>query len=109
MLFFAGHGVNDPRRGYHFLPHDGDLEKLRSTLISGCEVRDVLNTLTGKVLVFLDTCRSGSLFGDTKTRDPGDVTGFVDGSPPPRTASSSSPPRPGSSSPRNRRNGRTAR
>ena len=77
VLFFAGHGVNDPRRGYHFLPHDGDLDKLRSTLISGREVRDVLNTLTGKVLVFLDTCRSGSLFGDTKTRDLGDVTGFV--------------------------------
>ena len=74
VLFFAGHGINDPRTGeYLFLPHDADLTARRVTLLPHREVLSALSALPGKVLVFLDTCHSGNLLG-IKTRDVSDLT-----------------------------------
>jgi WD40 repeat protein len=74
VLFFAGHGINDPRTGeYLFLPHEADLASRRVTLLPHREVLSALAALPGKVLVFLDTCHSGNLLG-TKTRDASDLT-----------------------------------
>jgi hypothetical protein len=74
VLFFSGHGINDPRTGeYLFLPHGADLAARRVTLLPDREVLSTLAALPGKVLVFLDTCHSGNLLG-AKTRGTADLT-----------------------------------
>ncbi|HKV11954.1 MAG TPA: caspase family protein [Thermoanaerobaculia bacterium] len=78
VLFFAGHGVNDPRTGgYQFLPYEADLNARRTTLLPDREVISTLSGLPGKVLVFLDTCHSGNLLGGLKTRDTSDLNRLI--------------------------------
>jgi WD40 repeat protein len=75
ILYFSGHGFNDPRSGeYLFLPYDADLDSRRKTLLPNREVQSVLSTIPGKVLLFLDTCHSGNLLGAAKARDATDLT-----------------------------------
>jgi WD40 repeat protein len=75
VLYFSGHGLNDPRTGeYLFLPYEADLNSRRKTLLPDREVRSALSTIPGKVLVFLDTCHSGNLLGTAKSRDASDLT-----------------------------------
>lgn len=75
ILYFSGHGVNDPRSGeYLFLPYEADLESRRKTMLPDREVRSALSTIPGKVIVFLDTCHSGNLLGTAKVRDATDLT-----------------------------------
>lgn len=63
VLFLAGHGIRDGSTGaYYFLPWDADLGAIKRTMISQDEIKRTLSALPGKVLVFLDTCFSGSLF-----------------------------------------------
>ena len=68
VLFFAGHGVNDPNGMFYFLPVDADLERLKRTGISQSDITSTVTTITGKVLVFMDACHSGNLMGKTKRR-----------------------------------------
>jgi WD40 repeat protein len=78
ILYFSGHGINDPRSGdYLFLPYESDMEARRTTLLPDREVRSALSTIPGKVLLFLDTCHSGNLLGTAKTRDAADLTGLL--------------------------------
>lgn len=69
VLFFAGHGINDPRTGeYWFLPREADFSARRRTLLSHRDLESVFASIPGKVLFFLDTCHSGNLLGG-KSRD----------------------------------------
>lgn len=69
ILFFAGHGINDPRTGeYWFLPREADLNARRRTLLSHRDLESVFASIPGKVLFFIDTCHSGNLLGG-KSRD----------------------------------------
>ena len=68
VLFFAGHGVNDPNGLFYFLPVDADLERLKRTGIPQSDIISTVTTITGKVLVFMDACHSGNLMGNTKRR-----------------------------------------
>jgi WD40 repeat protein len=68
VLFFAGHGVNDPTGMFYFLPVDADLEKLKRTGISQADITSTVASLAGKVLVFMDACHSGNLMGKLKRR-----------------------------------------
>ncbi|MDP1990076.1 MAG: caspase family protein [Syntrophales bacterium] len=68
VLFFAGHGVNDPNGMFYFLPVDADMERLKRTGISQSDITSTVATITGKVLVFMDACHSGNLMGKTKRR-----------------------------------------
>jgi hypothetical protein len=78
ILYFSGHGMNDPRSSdYLFLPYESDMEARLTTLLPGSEVRSALSTIPGKVLLFLDTCHSGNLFGNAKTRDAADLTRLI--------------------------------
>ncbi len=38
VLFFAGHGINDPNGMFYFLPVDADLERLKRTGISQSDI-----------------------------------------------------------------------
>jgi len=78
VLYFSGHGLNDPRSGdYLFFPYEADVEARLKTLLPGLAVRSVLSTIPGKVLLFLDTCHSGNLFGAAKGPDAADMTRLV--------------------------------
>src|SRR5262249_48088787 len=69
VLFFAGHGLNDPRSGeYLYLPYEADLHDRLTTLLPNRELKAALAAIPGKVLVFLDTCHAGNLLGKEKSR-----------------------------------------
>jgi hypothetical protein len=63
IVFFAGHGINDPNGTYYFLPHDFDPEKLKRTGIPFFEIKQALASLAGKTLFFVDTCHAGNIMG----------------------------------------------
>ncbi len=63
MLFMAGHGVNDARGRYFFLPHDADIERLGATGIGEAQLRESLSEIRGKVMMFVDTCHAGNVVG----------------------------------------------
>jgi len=68
VLFFAGHGINDPMGVFYFLPMDADLEKLKRSGISQADITSTVAGIAGKVLVFMDACHSGNLMGKSKRR-----------------------------------------
>ena len=73
MIFLAGHGVNDRNGDFHFIPHDGNPEQLRSSCVPYSILRDTVTRLPGKVIFFLDTCHSGNVMGDRRSVDMGDL------------------------------------
>jgi WD40 repeat protein len=77
VVFFAGHGTND--REYFFLPYDADLARPVVTMLSQSQLQGVLTRLRGRVLLFLDTCRAGAVFGgsDDERRRKVDVTALL--------------------------------
>ena len=68
VLFFAGHGINDPNGVFYFLPVDADLDRLKRTGISQSDITSTVTMIAGKVLVFIDACHSGNLMGKAKRR-----------------------------------------
>lgn len=68
VLFFAGHGINDPLGAFYYLPVEADLEKLKRTGISQSDITSTVAGIAGKVLVFMDACHSGNLMGKVKRR-----------------------------------------
>ena len=77
VVFFAGHGVNDHE--YYFLPYNADLARPVVTMLSQSQLQGVLSSLRGRVLLFLDTCRAGAVFGgsDDERRRKVDVTSLL--------------------------------
>jgi WD40 repeat protein len=77
VVFFAGHGVND--REYFFLPYGANLARPVVTMLSQSQLQGVLSSLRGRVLLFLDTCRAGAVFGgsDDEQRRRVDVTSLL--------------------------------
>ena len=77
VIFVAGHGVNDDRGGYYFLPHDANPERLRRTGVKWIEFQDVVTNLPGKVLLLADTCHSGNILGNKKRGIGSDITAAI--------------------------------
>lgn len=69
VLFLAGHGVTTDDGDFSFLPPDGDADRPEATGIPGDDIKRPLRRMAGRVLVFLDTCYAGALFGE-RTRGP---------------------------------------
>jgi WD40 repeat protein len=63
MVFIAGHGLNDERGRYYFLPANVDLDRLEATGVPFNEIRTRLANLNGKGLLFVDTCHAGNVMG----------------------------------------------
>jgi len=72
FVFLAGHGINDDSGEYLFLPKEADLARLRDTGISFRLMRQVLASLPGRILMFVDTCHAGNALGDLRA---GRITG----------------------------------
>jgi hypothetical protein len=66
MLFVAGHGLNDARGQYFFLPHDGDHQNLPATAVPETSIREALAKIRGRALFFVDTCYAGNVIGGNR-------------------------------------------
>jgi len=67
VIFLAGHGVNDSNGTYYFLPENAEPDKLKRTGVSLADLKQTVSSLPGKVLLFVDTCHSGNIFGGRRT------------------------------------------
>jgi WD40 repeat protein len=73
MVFFAGHGVNDPNNFYYFCPHNVDPDRLLRTGIAFSDIKNTVSTIAGKALFFVDSCHSGNALGLATKRGPLDI------------------------------------
>ncbi len=76
MVFLSGHGVNDERGNYYFLPANLDRQKLMRTGVPWSDIKRTVEQIAGKVLFFVDSCHSGNVIGGRKDLAV-DATGFV--------------------------------
>ena len=77
MLFLSGHGWNDSSGIYYFIPVNFDVNRLRQTAVPSAEVQKTVQTMAGKVVVFLDTCYSGNVLGGRSGELRGDINGVA--------------------------------
>lgn len=63
MVFLAGHGINDGKGDYLYLPREADVERLHETGVPFRLIRNSLTSLSGRTLLFIDTCHSGNVMG----------------------------------------------
>ena len=63
MVFLAGHGVDDAAGRYFFMPFDADPRELDSTSLSYERLKGALSRIAGRVYFFVDTCKSGAIWG----------------------------------------------
>ena len=61
LVFVAGHGMNDAREGYYYLPADVDRRRMSQTGVKSSDIVDTLSRLPGRVAAFIDTCHSGNV------------------------------------------------
>jgi WD40 repeat protein len=73
MLFLSGHGWNDPGGSYYFIPVNFEADRLRRTAVASAEMQKTVQSIMGKVVVFLDTCYSGNVLGGRGTELRGDI------------------------------------
>jgi WD40 repeat protein len=76
VVFFAGHGVNDPNGVYYFLPHDFISDKIKRTGVPFFDIKQTLAALAGKSLFFVDTCHAGNIMG-VRRAAPLDITAVI--------------------------------
>ena len=67
VVFLAGHGVNDDRGDYWFLPHDADPDRLRRSAVNWRDLTALLENMPGKTLLLVDTCKAGNATGPCLT------------------------------------------
>jgi uncharacterized caspase-like protein len=77
VMFFAGHGVNDPNGVFYFLPVDAKLVSLKRTGLSQADITSTVAAIAGKVIVFIDACHSGNLMDKVKRRAPSDISAVI--------------------------------
>jgi hypothetical protein len=78
LLFLAGHGYNDPRLGFTFLPVNADPDRLRRTAVTFRDIKSALSNLPGRAVAFLDTSRADNVFNGSRKDLSFDMNGVVD-------------------------------
>jgi len=75
-VFIAGHGLNDARTGYQFLPSDAQYADgsnlASSSVIKWAVIEGAIQSAKGRRLLFVDTCRSTSAFNPRLMKDASD-------------------------------------
>lgn len=77
MLFFAGHGLENTRGTFYYLPVEADDTNLRYNGIMKEDIKETVKTITGKVVLFMDACHSGNLMTTTRRRGGPDMTQII--------------------------------
>ena len=74
VLFFAGHGMNDPATGqFYYLPYNANLNAIKRTMVANTDIMSTLDSLAGKRLLFIDSCNSANVSGKNKLRGAMDI------------------------------------
>lgn len=60
VVYLAGHGVNDSQGHYRFLPANYEPGRLQATSIKLADLKEYLGAISGKTILFFDTCYSGN-------------------------------------------------
>jgi len=68
MLYIAGHGVNDNTGDFFFMPVNANIDKISATCVSYTDIKRTVTAIAGKMIVFMDACHSGNVFGNTLQR-----------------------------------------
>ncbi len=77
MIFLAGHGINDNSGSYYFLPSNADPERLLRTGLAFSDIQNVVRSIAGKALFFIDSCHSGNVMGQGRRAVAVDVDAMV--------------------------------
>jgi Caspase domain len=60
VIFLSGHGFLDPKQKFWFLTREADTQRLRTTAISNDDLLDLIASIPGKKVLFIDACHSGA-------------------------------------------------
>jgi WD40 repeat protein len=62
LVFLAGHGMTDAALDFYYLPHGATMDKalLQASAVDGRLIRKALSDIPGRVVLMMDTCRSGA-------------------------------------------------
>ena len=63
LIFLAGHGLQDRRGNYYFVPYHGDARKLRTTAVRWAEFQELFINISSNVIMMTDTCQAGAITG----------------------------------------------
>jgi hypothetical protein len=67
VFFLAGHGMSEGTGGkYYYLPYDAEPAAPADTMVDAGEIQSLLGSIRGKMLLFIDTCHSGSVLGSRR-------------------------------------------
>jgi uncharacterized caspase-like protein len=71
MIFLAGHGVSDATGHSVYLPVNADPDRLLRTGVYYNDIKTTVESIAGKVLVFVDTNKSNAFSGRNRSIDMG--------------------------------------
>jgi len=77
IIYLAGHGMNDEKQTYWYLPFDADRDRLRTKAIAQEDIRRTLHNLAGKSILFLDTCHAGQVMKLAGIRGSVDINSVI--------------------------------
>ena len=60
VIFLSGHGFLDAKQKFWFLTREADIDRLRTTAISNDDLLDLIDSIPGKKVLFIDACHSGA-------------------------------------------------
>ncbi len=63
IVAISGHGYNDEKGDYYFIPHDIDPNNIQATALPYQNIKETMSSLLGKALFFIDTCYAGNVMG----------------------------------------------
>ena len=72
IVFLSGHGIRDAKQNFWFLTREADLARLRTTAISNDDLLDLIASIPGKKVLFIDACHAGAAMPGIKAA-PSDV------------------------------------
>ncbi len=66
IVFLSGHGMRDAKQNFWFLTRQADLARLRTTAISNDDLLDLITSVPGKKVPFIDACHAGAAMPGVK-------------------------------------------
>ena len=60
VVFFSGHGVSNPSKGFYLATYEADPNALEGTALAGSELSTLLERIKARTVLALDTCHSGA-------------------------------------------------
>ncbi|RPJ03593.1 MAG: hypothetical protein EHM28_15055, partial [Spirochaetaceae bacterium] len=63
VIFLAGHGINDSKGDYYFLPSDTDKNNISGTGFNWNVMQTLIKGIPANIMFIVDTCHSGNVWG----------------------------------------------